>query len=80
MHVLHGDALDILRPDAPQFVDELARRAIVALIELGPREERRLVSVDFVLQEVVGKKLLNETLQAARVDQPCVEVDRSLRA
>ena len=64
MHVLSRDAAYVLRSDGAQILDETRRRPIVAVIELRSREERRLVGVRFVLQEVVGDELLDETFQA----------------
>src|SRR5262245_8260187 len=47
----------------------MARQPEVALVDLRPRQERGLIAVRFVAQEVLGDELLDEPLQTVAIEQ-----------
>jgi hypothetical protein len=69
MHVLPRHAAYVLGLHAPKILDEPVRRAIVALVNLRAREERGLVAVRLVLEEILSDELLDETLESRRIDE-----------
>src|SRR5688572_17286032 len=75
LHVFPGYALDVVRCDTLERVDEVLGFPVVACVQLRPREKIRLRGVRFVVEKVFRDELLLQLLQSRRIERSLLKVD-----